>query len=203
MPTAIIALKLTEKIPPLEGDFIGVDRGTLALINQHFPIKLAIGDFDSVDAGELKCIEKNAQETIHLNPIKDDTDSEAALNEALRRGYDRIILLGAMGARADHALINLRLVYQHPSSVILLDDQNRIQSFGAGVYQIKKENYTYISFFTDEEAEISLENFKYPLTHCRIGHRDLFTVSNEITGEQGTLTVHHGVVLMIQAKDKR
>lgn len=58
MPTAIIALKLTEKIPPLEGDFIGVDRGTLALINQHFPIKLAIGDFDSVDAGELKCIEK-------------------------------------------------------------------------------------------------------------------------------------------------
>jgi thiamine pyrophosphokinase len=47
-------------------------------------------------------------------------------------------LIGAMGGRADHALINLRLVYQHPGKVILLDDQNRIEAYSAGVYADKK-----------------------------------------------------------------
>lgn len=203
MPTAVIALKLTAGIPACHADYIGVDSGTLALIKQGIPVKLAIGDFDSVDAQEMKLIEDHSEEIIRLNPIKNDTDSEAAMHAAFERGYDHIIFLGALGGRADHAIVNLRLAYQHPLAISLLDDDNLITAFAEGTYVIKKENYTYISFFTEDEAEISLQNFKYSLDHCVINSRDLYTVSNELTEDTGILSVHRGIVLMVQAKDHK
>ena len=51
-------------------------------------------------------------------------------------------------------------------------------------------------------SSISLENLKYDLTHRRLTKQDLYTVSNEVNGEEGTLTVHHGTVLVIQSKDE-
>lgn len=202
MPSVIIALKLAVEIPQGAYDYIGVDKGTLQLIEQNLPVKLSIGDFDSVNANEMECIKEHAEELKVLNPIKDDTDSEAALKEALRRGYDRIILIGALGGRADHTLINLRLAFQHPGRVILQDEQNRIEAYAEGDYCIKKESYSYIGFFSEEPAEISLENFKYPLTHRILTNQDLYTVSNELCGDSGVLHVHHGTVLVIQSKDE-
>ncbi|NLH63710.1 MAG: thiamine diphosphokinase [Erysipelotrichaceae bacterium] len=202
MPTAVIALKLTDAVPQIEGDYIGVDKGTVALLAHGIKAKLAIGDFDSVDEREMQQIRENIPEVISLNPIKDDTDSEAAFNEAVRRGYDRIIFLGALGGRADHTLINLRLAYQHPGLVTLIDEQNTAEAFIPGTYEIKKEDHAYISFFTEDDAEISLEGFKYPLSHCHLTEKDLFTVSNELNQAVGHFTIHHGTVLMIQSKDK-
>ena len=202
MSAVIVALKLADKIPAGAYDYIGVDKGTLALITQGLPVKLAIGDFDSVTEEEMKTIQAYAKEVIALNPIKDDTDSEAALKEALKRGYDEVIFLGATGGRADHAFINMRLAEQHPGRVILLDEQNRMQAYSEGSYRIKKENYAYIGFFTEDTAEISLENFKYPLEHRTISNKDLYNVSNEITGDAGILHVHQGTVLVIQSKDE-
>ena len=203
MRTAVIVLKLAGPVPVMHADYIGVDRGTLALLKQNLPCTLAIGDFDSVNLEEMVQIENHAAEVIKLNPVKNDTDSEAALNEALKRGYDQIYLIGALGGRADHALINLRLVYQHPGKVILLDEQNRIEAYSAGVYAIKKENYAFIGFFTETEAEISLQDFKYPLTKQILTPQDLYTVSNELIEDTGTVTVHQGVVIVIQSKDQR
>ena len=202
MSAVIVALKLAKQMPKIKADYIGVDKGTLALLQQHLPVTLAIGDFDSVNEEEMQQIETSVTEVIHLPCVKDDTDSEAAIQEALRRGYDEIYLVGALGGRADHAYVNLRLAYQHQQKIILWDEQNRMEAFTEGTYQIKKENYTYIGFFTEEEAEISLENFKYDLTHRRLTKQDLYTVSNEVNGEEGTLTVHHGTVLVIQSKDE-
>lgn len=202
MSAVIVALKLAKNIPNMDVDYIGVDKGTLSLLKQNLPVTLAIGDFDSVNTEEMKQIETAVKEVIHLPCIKNDTDSEAAIKEAIQRGYNLIYLVGALGGRADHEYVNLRLAYQHPLHVILLDGQNRIEAYTQGTYQIEKENYAYISFFTEDEAEISLENFKYKLSWRKLKRQDLYTVSNEVIGEEGTLTVHHGTVLVIQSKDE-
>ena len=102
-----IALKLIEDVVKEDCDYIGADKGALTLAKLHIPMKLAIGDFDSIEKKDLACIKQYADEIIQLNPIKDDSDSLCALNEAIKRGYDEIDMLGAFGGRMDHSYYNL------------------------------------------------------------------------------------------------
>jgi thiamine pyrophosphokinase len=198
---ALIALKLTDDLPDLKGDWIGADKGALVLADKGIRMKLAIGDFDSVEEESLAKIHAWAQEVIRLNPIKDDTDSEAAFRAAMARGYTHATMIGALGGRVDHELINLRLAYQNPQKLTLLGKRNRIEAYGQGTWEFDRSQYPFISFFTDEEAVITLKGMKYPLENRRINVHDLYTVSNELTGERGSLIVHEGTVLVIQAKD--
>ena len=55
-----------------------------------------IGDFDSVNADTLDFFKKkNDIEWTKLNPMKDDTDTEAAIRLAIEKGAQSITLLGA------------------------------------------------------------------------------------------------------------
>ena len=70
-----------------------------------------IGDFDSVNADTLDFFKKkNDIEWTKLNPMKDDTDTEAAIRLAIEKGAQSITLLGATGSRIDHVLANIELL---------------------------------------------------------------------------------------------
>ena len=57
---------------------------------------LIIGDFDSWNGPMLP------EETMRLPREKDDTDTMAAVREAVRRGFEEFLLLGVFGKRMDH-----------------------------------------------------------------------------------------------------
>lgn len=59
--------------------FVGVDRGSLAILRNDLPLDLAVGDFDSVTAAERQLIQEKAKMVITAVPEKDDTDTELAL----------------------------------------------------------------------------------------------------------------------------
>lgn len=85
-----------------------------------------IGDMDSV------LVNVNADEIIKLNVMKDETDTEAAVNLALSKGYDEIIIYGGTGTRADHSLANMFLLKMiHDSGAVgcLIDEHNEIRYF--------------------------------------------------------------------------
>ena len=201
METSVaIILKRCESIPTAE-KYIGVDKGALTLARNGKRMLLAIGDFDSVEESDLAYIKEYSDTLIQLNPIKDDTDSEAAVMYAIENGYHKIHLYGGLGGRLDHAMINLRLVSRFPETVYLYDQNNLIYSLAEGVHSIDKHDYTYISFFTEDEATISLEGFKYPLDKQQLTNKDTYTTSNEIIEDKGIITVHAGKVTVIQSKD--
>ena len=201
METSVaIILKRCESIPTAE-NYIGVDKGALTLARNGKRMLVAIGDFDSVEESDLAYIKEYSDTLIQLNPIKDDTDSEAAVMYAIEKGYQKIHLYGGLGGRLDHAMINLRLVSRFPETVYLHDQNNFIFSLGEGVHSIDKRNYTYISFFTENEATISLEGLKYPLDKQQLTNKDTYTTSNEILEHRGIVTVHAGQVTVIQSKD--
>ena len=201
METSVaIILKRCESIPTAE-NYIGVDKGALTLARNGKRMLLAIGDFDSVEESDLSSIKDYSDTFIQLNPIKDDTDSEAAVMYAIEKGYQKIHLYGGLGGRLDHAMINLRLVSRFPATVYLHDQNNFIYSLAEGVHSIDKRDYTYISFFTEDEATISLEGFKYPLDKQQLTNKDTYTTSNEILDCSGIVTVHAGKVTVIQSKD--
>ena len=201
METSVaIILKRCESIPTAE-NYIGVDKGALTLARNGKRMLLAIGDFDSVEESDLAYIKEYSDTLLQLNPIKDDTDSEAAVMYAIEKGYQKIHLYGGLGGRLDHAMINLRLVSRFPETVYLHDQNNFIYSLAEGVHSIDKRDYTYISFFTEDKATISLEGLKYPLDKQQLTNKDTYTTSNEILEDRGIVTVRAGKVIVIQSKD--
>ncbi len=96
---------------------------------------LLVGDLDSIDPQLLADAEAAGLE-IRRSPVaKDESDTELALLEAVRRGATRVTVLGAFGgARLDHALANLWLL-AHPAlagmPVALLDGRTRASLISA------------------------------------------------------------------------
>ena len=64
---------------------------------------LADGDFDSVSADGKAYLDSLTKTSIvQLQPEKDDTDTQSALNLAIKQGARSILILGATGGRLDH-----------------------------------------------------------------------------------------------------
>lgn len=198
----MIVLKLAEKIPDIpDVDYIGADKGALLLARKKKRMVFSIGDFDSVTDNERGWIELYSDEVIALNPVKDNSDSEAAVDEAIRRGYRRIYIIGGTGGRLDHSIVNIRLCLKYPDRVILSDDLNRMTAFGEGAHRISRNGFKYVSLFAENECELSLNGFKYELDHRVFTERDLYGLSNELIGETGEIYVHRGNLLVIQTHD--
>ncbi|HCY06195.1 MAG TPA: thiamine diphosphokinase [Erysipelotrichaceae bacterium] len=197
----VLACNLTDAIPNFDCDFIGVDKGALTLANKGIMMERAIGDFDSVDEKTLKFIDKHCYKLIKLDPVKDISDSEAAVNLAKELGYEEIIILGGLGNRMDHSYVNLKLMQKEEGRVSILDKHNYIRIFKRGTYNINKLGFKYISFFPVKDCVISLENMKYPLKNKLLIENDLLGLSNEIEDNVGQLIVSQGMVMCIQSND--
>ncbi len=202
MRDCVVVLKLADHLPDFKDvDYIGADKGALFLARKKIRMAFSIGDFDSVSENERGLIELYSDEVIALNPVKNNSDSEAAVDEAIHRGYRRIYIAGATGGRLDHEIVNIRLCWKYPDRVILFDDKNYTRALGEGAHRIDKNGYQYLSLFAENECEISLNGFKYELDHRVITERDLYGLSNEILGETGEIYVHRGSVLTVQTND--
>lgn len=184
-----------------EADYIGADRGAFLLAQKGIHFSYAIGDFDSVTEVEMDRIQEFAAHVIRLNPIKADTDAKLAVDLALAQDYKEIHILGGLGGRLDHELVNERLCYLNPGIVTLHDGQNTI--FASKENVLFHQEKGYISFFTFETACISLRGFAYPLIHQSLTALDLYTVSNELCEEEAELIVHSGCVLVMESKDRK
>ncbi|MGM9941140.1 MAG: thiamine diphosphokinase [Bulleidia sp.] len=182
-------------------DWIGADKGALILARHGIHMVCAIGDFDSIDRSELSLIEQYSEQTIVLNPIKDDSDSEAAITKAIELGYDVIEVIGGLGGRMDHTLVNLRLALKYAGKVTFRDARNRISALPVGTHVLTKDDWPYLSFFTESESVLTLQGFAYPLQERTIHASDLYTVSNELVCEKGTVTVQKNPVLLIRSRD--
>ncbi len=182
------------------GDVIGVDYGAYVLAKQQVHMKLALGDFDSVDQTQEELIATYSDEVIRLNPIKDESDSEAALKICVERDYQVIHVWGGLGSRQDHAYVNLLLAKRFPQ-VILVDDNNLLYTLAEGQKTLSKSDYHYCSVFALEESVISLEGFKYPLIKQHFNEQTTLGLSNEIIEKKAQITVHQGRVLIIQSND--
>ena len=81
---------------------ICADRGVQYLEGTGCQPDLLIGDFDSIDKDILKAYKELDREILKFPSEKDATDSELAIEEAIKRGAKTVYLLGAQGSRLDH-----------------------------------------------------------------------------------------------------
>lgn len=199
---------LPDNLNDFEGDWIGVDRGALKLIEMGLIPEVAVGDFDSVNDQEFKEIEANAKQVIKLDPVKDDTDTESGLKYALDhdpRAHIRV--LGISGGRLDHLLANVLMVLQDrfrmfAEQIELIDRQNNIRFFNSGKHTVDKlEGFEYLSFIPLTQIDVlTLDDEKYELHNAMVSNARAY-VSNEFIDSKATVYLSNGLVAVIQSKD--
>ena len=172
---------------------------------------MIIGDFDSVAPETLElfraeCIEKGIIWK-ELNPIKDDTDTEFAIRQAMVLGAKEIVILGGTGTRLDHVLGNIALLgigLEEGISIQLVDVHNRIRMIDKPL-QIRKDeqfgNMVSLVPYFGEVKGLTLKGFKYPLEDFTMGGFSSLGISNEIVDEVGKITFEEGYLIVVEARD--
>ncbi|MFC0216519.1 thiamine diphosphokinase [Paenibacillus chartarius] len=190
-----------------EDVLVGADRGALFLVRSGLKPALSLGDFDSVTAEELEEIRRSSVQLDVCDPVdKDWTDTELAFRWALARKPREIVLLGALGTRFDHTLANVHLLLNaHEAGVAcrLVDTYNEVRLAGSGVTTVRRGRFSNVSLLplSPEVTGITLNGFQYPLHDARLRIGQSLGVSNVLLGEEGTVQVETGWLLVIQSVD--
>ena len=187
---------------------IAADSGMNFMHRNHIVPHVIAGDFDSVNEKSLESFSGMEDvEMLRLNPIKDDTDTEFVIREAIRRGATEITLLGATGTRLDHVLGNMHLLgigMMEGAQIQLVDAHNRIRMIqGEAVLEKAAQFGEFVSFLPIDGTVtgVTLEGFKYPLKDATIQSFSSLGISNEIVEEKARVEIKEGVLLMIESVD--
>lgn len=169
---------------------------------------IIIGDFDSVREETLDFFRgrDNIQWT-KLNPMKDDTDTEAAIRLAIEKGAEDITLLGATGSRIDHLLANIELLgigLEKKIPMQILDAHNKIRMIDSGIKIKRDEQFgRFVSLipYSMEVKNVTLTGFKYPLDNYCMRKFNSLGISNEITADEACISFTDGVLVVVEAVD--
>jgi thiamine pyrophosphokinase len=147
--------------------------------------ELWAGDFDS--ATEAHLAEHADIPVARFSHEKDATDGEIAINAAIDRGADRLILAGAFGGqRADHEFLHLAIAIRlarEGRSVLTTSGTTEGTPLLPGRAEFDYPSGTVFSVTGFEELTgLTLTGVKWPLDKRRVPFGSSLTLSNEVTG---------------------
>ncbi|MBR6782058.1 MAG: thiamine diphosphokinase [Clostridia bacterium] len=165
-------------------------------------IDLLLGDFDSI--GDIP--REEGMEIRQVPAEKDFTDTQMAVEIAVERGAEDIIIVGGLSGRLDHTLSTLSVLEDLYSMGVygtVTDGQSRARYLNSSSTLIARSHYKYLSVIAADETVkgVDIEGCKYPLKRATLYRRNQFAVSNEITGNVAFISVKKGGVYIIESKD--
>lgn len=181
-----------------KADFvIACDAGYIHAQRADIVPDVIIGDFDSY-LGDLP----GGVEIIRTKPEKDDTDTMMALKLAIRRGYRRIMLVGALGGRVDHMLANISLIAfaaTKGADLQIVDGHHQIFAVRDGKRRVPRSSWRNLSVFAfDTECTgVTLRGVKYPLEGALLTNTFALGVSNEFTEDIAEISVESGILIVV------
>jgi thiamine pyrophosphokinase len=179
--------------------YIFCDSGLRHLDGLGVQPSLIIGDFDSHENPHLPV------ETITLPREKDDTDTVYAVKEALKRGFEDFLLIGAVGARFDHSMGNVSILLYLDTlgkKALLVDDYSEMEIVSRGVCYVTPE-FPYFSLLniSGTAKGVRVENAKFPLDDAVISCEYQYGISNEpLPGKTAAISVGEGRLLLVRVR---
>ncbi len=179
------------------GDLIiAADGGYKHLLSVGVIPDLLIGDFDSL--GEIP----QSENVIRLNPVKDITDMNAAVDIAVERGYTELVFYGATGGRIDHTLANIQLVASLSERGIKASIRNGktvITAVTDGSIDFDSSSEGYISVFAHSNVceNVCISGLKYNVENITFKNDFALGVSNEFVGTESRISVEKGTLIII------
>lgn len=198
-----------EKIKTGGYDMImAADSGMDFLYRNHLTPDIIVGDFDSVDHDALDFFREDKRiEFCRLDPVKDDTDTEYAIRDALSRGITQLTILGGTGSRLDHVFGNISLLgigLEENVEIELVDEHNRVRMIDKPLSIRRDEQFgRFVSLipYTGNVEHVTLTGFKYTLDDYTMGGFNSLGVSNEIKEEVARIEFSSGILLVIESVD--
>lgn len=178
---------------------IAVD-GAAAFFERHSIVPhILIGDFDSADPACVMRLEQAGARVVRLEPEKNETDTEAAIDHALSMGADDIVLLGWAGKRMDHTLANISMLVRAERAGArcrLIDRYNELRAV-RGEYELCGRAGQTISILPlTDSIRVSATNLKYPLENLELCADSSRGVSNVLEKSRAHLSVSGGFALV-------
>lgn len=198
---SISAENITEH-PGKEDIVIAADSGYLNARALGERVDVLIGDLDSLGGASVP----DGIELIRLECEKDCTDTQAAVEIAIERGCDDIIIIGGIGTRFDHSLASACILADMKARRIhcyITNGYNRIRYLENDSLLVPKTAFKYLSLIALDKVckGVSIEGCKYPLKNAKVERNNQFTVSNEIEGNIALVSVRKGAMLVIESRD--
>jgi len=161
--------------------------------------ELWVGDFDSADPALM--IKYRNIERRSFPVAKDKTDGELAIDFALERGANRIILCGALGGkRSDHAFfhfVHALAMKRNGIDVLLTSGAEEGYAILPGHYSFDFPAGTIFSIIGfDDLGGLTIEGAKWPLRRKNVPFGSSLTLSNEVVG-QLHLTLSSGRAILV------
>mgnify|MGYP000910997978 CR=1 FL=1 len=184
---------------------IAVDSGGNYLRDNGIIPDFLVGDFDSINPVTLEFF-RNSSCKVHEYPKdKDFTDTELALELAVKLNSDTIIFLGCTGTRLDHVIGNLGLLrtcIEMEISGYIKDDHNIIMLSKAPLKLTGKRGSTFsVQAFCDTVNNLSIKGAKYPLYDHKLILGDPLTISNEFLDEEVEIYFTDGLLMVLYSRD--
>lgn len=183
---------------PKNAFIIAADSGYNTVKQYGFTPNITLGDFDSLKEKPV------CDEVITVAAEKDDTDTMLAVKTALDRGFTDISIVGAIGGRLDHTFANIQTlayILQHGGFGRLIGESDTVELLNIGEYSYERSVGMYLSLFAyGELAVITSRGTKYDLTEHTLDNAFPLGVSNEITEDKCSISVHKGQLLVIFSK---
>lgn len=185
---------------------ICADSGIRHAIALKLEPNLVIGDHDSWCG-----VYPEKTEKFECKPEKDDTDTALCIDEAIERGFKKIILLGATGGRLDHEFSHYCLMakgLEKGVRIKMIDENNEIwmenKPFELSRAEVERCGMRYVSFFPygRDVLNFSVCGLKYSAENIRLRCSAAVASSNEFDGETtAKIDFSDGTVLVMICKD--
>ena len=181
---------------------ICADGGTKYALALGLQPNIILGDFDSLAPELQESLQGRQIEWITYDKEKDETDSELALQHAIKKGYKTILLFGILGSRIDHMLTNIfALAYLFKNgidtTIIEGNKEIRVTDKSLTLYGQEGDLLSLIPL-KGTVKKVKTKNLQYPLHHEDLlfgysrGISNVFTTSTaEVSIESGLLLVIH------------
>ena len=167
---------------------------------------MIVGDFDSA---KLELIKKDfpRADIVTVPQEKDFTDTELAIDTALKKGATEIVIIGGLDGRLDHTLTNIALLKDLAKSnvyAVITDGKNRIRYIESTSTIIARSQFKYLSLIptTEKIKGLTILGCKYTLENKTITNNTPgLTISNEILQNCAFISVKKGGLLIVESSD--
>jgi len=184
---------------------IAVDSGAHHCKNFHVTPDLLVGDLDSIRENDYADLAAAGVEILRFPAEKDFTDSELAVDIAVKKGCSKIIMLGVIGTRIDHSLANLyllKVLSDKGVEGIIADEHNEARLINHSI-ELEREEGVIVSLLPlqGDVTGITTSGLYYPLEEATLKVGASRGVSNKFSENVAKVTVKEGCLLVIKARD--
>ncbi len=175
----------------------GLEHALRLGIEPHY----VIGDYDSASPDSLAIAKEKGIKILKFPVDKDKTDTQLAVEKAVKEGATYIEILGGIGSRFDHSLANAQLL-QYLSKYNI---DGHITDGSQYIYLLKDKltltpdpnmQFSILPLTLTVEG-LNIKKAKYELNNYTIKMGDTRTLSNEFTTTHCHISIKKGLAIVI------